>query len=86
MCRLGQMFFLILYALAAAIWLVGTFGWFGVTRDPLSGVYLIMLGMPWALLVDAFSEPFWPAASALAPALNLAAIALVCRLVRRTAA
>ena len=45
--------FAVLYVLAVFLLLVGTFGWFGQERDPLSGVFLILLGMPWIWLLDA---------------------------------
>lgn len=41
-----------LYALALFLLAVGTFGWFGQEQDPLSGVFLLPLGLPWNLLVD----------------------------------
>ena len=44
--------FAVLYVLAVFLLLVGTFGWFGQERDPLSGVFLIPLGLPWIWLLD----------------------------------
>ena len=38
--------FVILYVGALFIFLVGTFGWLGQERDPLSGVFLLPLGLP----------------------------------------
>ncbi|WAT16961.1 hypothetical protein OZN62_08405 [Aurantiacibacter sp. MUD11] len=42
-----------LYVLALGLLLVGTYGWFGQEQDPLSGVFLLPLGLPWNLLADA---------------------------------
>lgn len=37
----------VLYLTALFLWAIGTFGWFGQEKDPLSGVFLIPLGLPW---------------------------------------
>ncbi|WP_245829303.1 hypothetical protein [Novosphingobium mathurense] len=50
--RWASRIFLALYAFALLIFLIGTFGWFGQETDPLSGVFLIPLGLPWNLLGD----------------------------------
>ena len=70
---------IVLYALALLLLLVGTFGLFGSPRDPLAGVFLVPLGLPWSRLVDAFPEPLWPWLAAAAPTVNLAIILLLCR-------
>lgn len=77
-CRIVFLLFAALYAIALCLLLIGTFGWFGASRDPLSGVFLIPLGLPWNRLVDLLPEPLWPWAAALAPALNLGLIRVVC--------
>ena len=64
--------FFALYTVALLIFLAGTFGWFGSEPDPLSGVYLIPLGLPWNRLIDVFPEAVWPWLAALAPSINLA--------------
>lgn len=63
---------IVLYGLALILFLVGTFGLFGAARDPLAGVFLVPLGLPWIRLVDAFPEPLWPWLGAAAPLLNIA--------------
>ncbi|MGP1352259.1 MAG: hypothetical protein ACTS1Z_02960 [Parasphingopyxis sp.] len=63
--------FLALYAGAVLLYLVGTFGWFGQDRDPLSGVFLMPLGLPWNLLADRIGIGGM-AAALLAPAVNAA--------------
>jgi len=60
-----------LYVFALAIFLIGTFGLFGQERDPLSGVFLIPLGLPWNRFIDVFPEALWPWLAAGAPAVNL---------------
>ena len=63
--------FVALYALAVLLLLVGTFGWFGQERDPLSGVFLLPLGLPWNLLADRLgASGYWTAL--LAPAVKAA--------------
>ena len=82
-CRIIVWGFALLYALALFAWAAGTYGWFGYTPDPLSGVYLILRGYPWTALVDYFPEAAWPVLGALAPAINLAILYLLCRFFRR---
>ena len=78
LCKVIIGAFLAAYILALAAFLSGTIGWFGVARDPLSGVFLIPLGLPWNLLVERFPEPVWPWLAAAAPAINLILLRLVC--------
>lgn len=68
-----------LYLGALALFAVGTFGLRGAPRDPLSGIFLIPLGLPWTHLVDLFPEPLWPWVVVAAPALNLLMLRLVCK-------
>ena len=63
--------FLGLYALALAVFVIGTFGWFWQPRDPLAGAFLLPLGLPWNLLGDWLGLPAPPAVALLAPAINL---------------
>lgn len=44
--------FLCLYLAALALLGIGTYGWFGQERDPLSAVFLLPLGLPWNLIAD----------------------------------
>ena len=74
--------FVALYLLALVVWLLSTFGLFGIERDPLSGVFLLLLGLPWVLLVDYFPENIWPVVTALTPAINVGVIYLLARLFR----
>jgi hypothetical protein len=86
-CNLVLIAFAILYALALGLLLIGTFGLFGNDRDPLSGVFLIPLGLPWNLLIDWAPEAAWPWLAAAAPAVNLVILFAICRLLaaRRSA-
>jgi hypothetical protein len=85
-CRLLVWGFALAYAAAILLFLLGRFGLAGVARDPLAGVFLVPLGLPWTLLVDAAPEPAWPWLGALAPAVNLGLLALLCRLLPRRGA
>ena len=78
-CRIATILFAILYLLALIAFLTGTFGWLGQERDPLSGVFLLPLGLPWILVTDLTSESAKPWFAALAPVLNLLALVLICR-------
>lgn len=79
-CRLVAGIFGALWLIALALFLIGTLGLFGQPVDPLSGVFLIPLGLPWNRLMDLLPEPVWPAAAALAPGVNLALLILICRM------
>ena len=65
--------------MALALLLIGTFGLFGQERDPLSGVFLILLGLPWVSLLDGVSDGPKPWLAVLAPALNLFILMALCR-------
>ena len=73
----------VLYLVALALLLIGTFGLFGQERDPLSGIFLIPLGMPWILWVDGFSDSLKPWLAALSPLFNIRIIAAGCWFLRR---
>ena len=75
----------IAYLGALALLAIGTFGLFGQQTDPLSGVFLMPLGLPWSLLLGSFSDAVGPWLAALAPGLNLLILLAVCRAVRRSA-
>ncbi|WP_369025838.1 hypothetical protein [Qipengyuania sp. RANM35] len=65
--------FLGLYLIALFLLAVGTFGWFGQEKDPLSGVFLLPLGLPWNLVADKLGFGGWLTAVA-APAINAAVL------------
>jgi hypothetical protein len=83
MCRLVVLLFGLAYVVALGLMVIGTFGLFGSEKDPLAGVFLVPLGWPWNLFVEAAPESSWPWLAATAPVLNLALIAFVCRHLRR---
>ena len=59
------------YVFALGIFLISVFGLFGTERDPLSGIFLIPLGLPWIRLHDVFGEGLRPWLAILAPAFNI---------------
>lgn len=69
------------YVLALGIGLIGTFGWLGQEQDPLSWVFVVLLGQPWVALVGDMPEPVRPWLAALCPLLNLMLLAALCRIV-----
>lgn len=81
-CRLTVVGLAVLYAFALAFLAVGTFGLFGNPPDALSGIYVILLGLPWNLLLDGLPEAWAPWAAGLAPLVNIALVASLCRLAR----
>lgn len=76
-CRVALVCFGLVYALALFLFLTGTYGWFGQQTDPLSGIFLIPLGLPWNL-IDA-PEAMLPALGIGAPLINIALLWLLCR-------
>lgn len=70
-CSWTLKIFVAAYVTALLLFLVGTFGWFGSPKDPLAGVFLIPLGLPWNRLLEGVSDPLRPLVAALAPAINL---------------
>lgn len=67
----------LVYLAALFLWAVGTFGWFGQERDPLAGVFLLPLGVPWVALVEgAFG-------ALAAPFINLILLLILARWARR---
>lgn len=81
-CKIVTSVFAIAYALALLVFLTGTFGWFGEETDPLSGIFLVPLGLPWILIE--VPDPARMVVAILAPVLNLILIMVLCRMRRRT--
>jgi hypothetical protein len=77
-CSIFFYAFLVLYLLALGLLLVGTFGWFGAEPDPLSGVFLIPLGLPWNRFLGGAPEALLPWLAAAAPLANLLLIRGFC--------
>lgn len=71
LCRWAVIGFAALYAAAFALFLIGSYGWFGSPQGPLAGVFLVPLGLPWILTLDVLPESLRPAMGVAAPALNL---------------
>lgn len=74
----------VLYLVALALLLIGTFGLFGQERDPLSGIFLIPLGVPWVLWIEGLSDSLKPWFAALSPILNIVILAAACRYIGRS--
>lgn len=67
------------YIFALCIFAVGTWGLLGADRDPLAGVFLIPLGLPWTLLWENGEGPHGPWLALTAPLGNLLLIGAVRR-------
>ena len=79
MCRAAIITFCVAWYAALGLLLIGTFGWFGQENDPLSGVFLIPLGLPWNQPLGHFPEGVTAWGAAVAPAANLLVLSLICR-------
>lgn len=64
--------FAALYAAALAVTGAAMSGLFGAEPGPLSGIFLIPLGLPWLLALDRLPGFAGPWVAAAAPAVNLA--------------
>ncbi len=76
-CKAVLSVLVVAYLGALFVLATGTFGWFGQQPDPLSGVFLIPLGLPWVLI--SVPETFSVALGVCSPLINLALIWLLCR-------
>jgi hypothetical protein len=72
----------LLYLGALGLLAIGTFGLFGQEQDPLSGVFLIPLGMPWIWLADKVGLG-GALVAILAPLINLLILFALCRMLTR---
>lgn len=81
-CKVASALLILAYLFALALYLASTFGLFGAQRDPLSGIFLVPLGLPWNHFADLFPQPLWPWLGALAPVINIALLLGLCRALR----
>ncbi len=79
LCPIFVLGFAALWLAALVLFLIGAFGWFGSEPDPLSGLFLLPLGLPWNRLAGGLPQPLLPWIAALAPAVNLALLWMLCR-------
>jgi len=78
-CAILRTVLLIAWLIALALYFVGTFELLGQEMGPLAAVFLIPLGLPWTLFVDAAPEPAWTWLTALAPLVSIALLTQICR-------
>ncbi len=77
-CRIVLILFGLAYLAALGLLLVGTLGLFGNERDPLAGLFLLPLGIPWIWLTGSLPDTVRPWAAMAAPAINLLILYLLC--------
>ena len=82
LCRVLTGLFGLLYLGALALLAIGTFGLFGAERDPLAGVFLVPLGLPWNLIPLSEAGGVLLLVGLGAPLINLGILVLICRVVR----
>ena len=83
MCRWFVRVFAALYVMALGLLAIGTWGLFGQERDPLSGVFVVLLGLPWHRFIGGMPDGILPWLAAVAPLLNLVILAFICRFFTR---
>lgn len=79
LCKIIVIGFGVLYFLALGLLAVGTFGLFGQEPDPLAGVFVVPLGLPWNRLAMGAPEAFLPWIGVIAPLVNLGILSALCR-------
>jgi hypothetical protein len=79
LCRIVIIGFAVLWFLSLVILAIGTFGWFGQEQDPLSGVYVVLLGSPWIQFIGSAGMAS-PLVGIVAPVVNLLCLVLACRI------
>lgn len=82
-CRVVLWLMLGAWLVALALLAIGTFGLFGQARDPLAGVFLIPLGLPWNRMLARLPEAALPWVGILAPLVSIGIIGVICRAARR---
>ena len=68
---------------AVIILIIAAFGLFGQEEDPLSGVFLLPLGLPWVLWTHGLRDTFRPITAVLAPLINFVILNFLCRTLTR---
>ncbi|NJO67497.1 MAG: hypothetical protein HC826_00460 [Rhodospirillales bacterium] len=67
------------YLFALALFFIALFGLFDQPRDPLGGVFLLPLGLPWNLFLGDTPDELRPWLTAAAPAINIFLLVGFCR-------
>ncbi|WP_292025489.1 hypothetical protein [Maritimibacter sp. UBA3975] len=80
-CRIVINLFAIAYLVALVLLAIGTFGLLGQEEDPLSGVFLLPLGLPWNLMIDPGDGRALVWVAILAPLVNVAILIVLCRFI-----
>jgi len=70
------------YLLAVGLLALAAVGVFGAERDPLAGVVLMPLGLPWTLMLGGLPESVRPWLAVGVPLANLVLLDALCRLGR----
>jgi hypothetical protein len=82
-CRTVVIGITALYLFALGYFAIAGFGLFGQEPNPMAGVFLLPLGLPWSLLLTGLPETVQPWALVAVPLINIAFFTVMCR---RTAA
>ncbi len=79
-CKIVGWLFAIAYMAALAALAISYWGLFGAEKDPLGGVFLIPLGLPWNLALAGAPSRFQLAIGLFAPLVNCLILLSGCRL------
>lgn len=83
MCRTLCRSFILVWGVALVMHLIGLLGVLGMEQGPLSGLLIVLLGLPWILLVDHLPHEILVWVAAAMPAVNYVLIRSLCRARRR---
>ncbi len=78
-CKIAIRGLAFLYLAALVLYGIGALGLFGQEPDPLAGVFLVPLGLPWNRLAMGAPEALLPWVGVLAPLVNLGILSALCR-------
>ena len=80
--RVAAWIFALAYLAVLGLFVISLWGLFGQSQDPLGGVFLLPLGLPWNLMLDRLTG-MSTTALLVAPALTLAILIFLARRSRR---
>lgn len=73
--------YILIYVFALGVFLIGEYGLFGQPIDPLAGILIVPLGLPWIQLTDPHTNGLGPVQAAICPLINIGILYFVYRII-----